>query len=138
MYIHGENGERNLLDGGPTSSQHWFNVLYARVLIIQINILSEHCWRHNHWPCLKSQRSRARPPLWYSSCKETNVSSPIIRNYSVLWGASVTERYRARPQSANARLGESCLSGGQCYIIHVTIVRRLSWPSLTNLCTKVA
>ena len=37
---------------------------------------------------------------WPSSFKEKNVSSPLTRKYSILWGASVT----ARPQTARARI----------------------------------
>ena len=30
------------------------------------------------------------------------------------------------------------VSGGQCHLSHLTILRRFSWPSLTYMCTKVA
>ena len=30
------------------------------------------------------------------------------------------------------------LSGGQCHLNHLTILRRFSWPSLAYMCTKVA
>ena len=40
---------------------------------------------------------------------------------------SVTER--ARPQTSRARISNP-VSGGQCHRIHLTIVRRFSWPSL--------
>ena len=30
------------------------------------------------------------------------------------------------------------VSGGQCHLIHLTILRRFSWPSLAYMCTKVA
>ena len=30
------------------------------------------------------------------------------------------------------------VSGGQCHLIYLTILRRLSWPSLAYMCTKVA
>ena len=29
-------------------------------------------------------------------------------------------------------------SGGQCHLIHLTILRRFSWPSVAYMCTKVA
>ena len=29
-------------------------------------------------------------------------------------------------------------SGGQCHLNHLTILRRLSWPSLAYMCTEVA
>ena len=30
------------------------------------------------------------------------------------------------------------VSGGQCHLNHLTIIRRFSWPSLAYMCTKVA
>ena len=30
------------------------------------------------------------------------------------------------------------VSGGQCHLNHLTILRRFSWPSLACMCTKVA
>ena len=44
--------------------------------------------------CLGSRWSRVRTPFWPSGFKETKLlfSSPLTREYSVLWGASVTER----------------------------------------------
>ena len=30
------------------------------------------------------------------------------------------------------------VSGEQCHLIHLTILRRFSWPSLAYMCTKVA
>ena len=30
------------------------------------------------------------------------------------------------------------VSGGHCHLNHLTILRRLSWPSLAYMCTKVA
>ena len=29
------------------------------------------------------------------------------------------------------------VSGGQCHLVHLTILRRLSWPNLACMCTKV-
>ena len=43
----------------------------------------------------------------------------------------------ARPQTARARIS-SPVSGGQCHLIHLTILRRFSWSSLAYMCTKVA
>ena len=69
--------------------------------------------------------------------KETKCFFPIHVWNSVLWGASVTERLRARPQTARARISNP-VSGGQCHLIHLIIFRRFSWPSLAYMCTKVA
>ena len=62
---------------------------------------------------------------------------PIHVWNSVLWGASVTEKWRARPQTARDRISNS-VSGGQCHLNHFTILRRFSLPSLAYMCTKVA
>ena len=34
--------------------------------------------------------------------------------------------------------GSNPVSGGQCHLKHLTILRRFSWPSLAYMCTKVA
>ena len=63
--------------------------------------------------------------------KETkNVSSP----------STCESQYcgeRARPQTARARISNP-VSGGQCHLNHLTILRRFSWLSLAYMCTKVA
>ena len=69
--------------------------------------------------------------------KKQNVSSPLTHNDSILWGISVTERWRARPQTARARISNP-VSGGQCHLIPLTILRRFFWPSLAYMCTEVA
>ena len=43
----------------------------------------------------------------------------------------------ARPQTDRARISHD-VPGGQCHLNHLTILRRLSWPSLAYMCTKVA
>ena len=42
--------------------------------------------------------------------------------------------------SASDRQGRisNPVSGGQCHLIHLIILRRFSWPSLAYMCTKVA
>ena len=40
--------------------------------------------------------------------------------------------------SASDRQGSNPVSGGQCHLDHLTILRRFSWPSLAYMCTKVA
>ena len=90
--------------------------------------------------CLESRRSLFRTPLWPSSSplssKHDLLSLPTGKD-SILWGAYVTKRWRARPQTAKARISNP-VSGGQCHPIHLTILRRFSWPSLAYMCTKVA
>ena len=40
--------------------------------------------------------------------------------------------------SASDRQGSNPVSRGQCHLIHITILRRLYWPSLAYMCTTVA
>ena len=42
--------------------------------------------------------------------------------------------------SASDRQGQisNPVSGGQCHLNHLTILRRFSWPNLAYMCTKVA
>ena len=39
--------------------------------------------------------------------------------------------------SASDLLGSNPVSGGQCYLTHLFILRRFSWPNLDCMCTKV-
>ena len=64
--------------------------------------------------------------------KEKKSFFPIHVWNSVFWGTSVTERYRARHQTARARISNP-VSGGQCRLIHLTILRKFSWPSLAYI-----
>ena len=75
--------------------------------------------------------------LWPSSFKETKCFSPLIRKKIILWGASLTERWRARPQTVSARISNP-VSAGQCHLIHLTILRMFSWPSLACICPMVS
>ena len=68
--------------------------------------------------------------------KKQNVSSPLTRKDSILWGAFLDERYRVWPQTSRARISNP-VSGGQCHLTHLTILRKFSWPSLAYMCTKV-
>ena len=47
-------------------------------------------------------------------------------------------RDREAACSASDLQGLNFVSGGQCHLIHLTILRRLSWPNLAYMCTKVA
>ena len=69
--------------------------------------------------------------------KKQNVSFPLTRKDAMLWEASVTERYRAGPQTVRARISNP-VSVGQCHLIHLTILRRFSWSSLAYMCAKVS
>ena len=50
--------------------------------------------------------------------KKQNVSFPFTRVDSILWGDCMTEKWRARPQTARARIS-NYVSGGQCNPIHL-------------------
>ena len=67
--------------------------------------------------------------------KKPNVSSPFTRKDSILCGASVVERWSARPQTARARISNPVLEDS--HLIHLTILRRFSLPNLAYRCTKV-
>ena len=72
--------------------------------------------------------------------KKQNVSSLLTRKNSILWGVSVTEKYMASSasvcQGSNFELNS--VSGGQCHLIHLAILRKFFWPSLAYMCAKVA
>ena len=67
----------------------------------------------------------------------SQAAGPFHTQATKLWGASVIERYRARHQTATVRISNP-VSGGQCNLIHLTILKSLSWHSLASMCTKVA
>ena len=86
-------------------------------------------------PAWKVEDRGFKPPLWPSSFIETNCFFPLTRNDSILSGTSV--RWRARPQTARAWIPNP-VSGGQCHLLYLTILRRLSWSIFAYMCTKVA
>ena len=86
---------------------------------------------------LENRRSRVRIPLWPSNLKETKYFSPLTCNHSILWGASVTEKYRARPQTAKTRISHHVSVIGRCHLIHLTSLMRFSWSNLAYICTMV-
>ena len=44
----------------------------------------------------------------------------------------MTERYRARPQTAKAQISNP-VAEGQCHLLHLRILGRFSWPSLAYI-----
>ena len=91
--------------------------------------------------CLKLPASKIgdrgfEPHSGLQVLKKQHVSSLLTRKDSILCGASVVERYRARPQTARAQISNS-VSGGLCHLIHLTILRRFSWSGIAYMCTKV-
>ena len=88
-------------------------------------------------PLLEIAGSNPAPAVRFQRNK-TN-SSSLTSKDSILWGA-----YREVACSASDRQEsnlESCDWGGggeQCHLIHLTILRRFSWPGLACMCTKMA
>ena len=66
--------------------------------------------------------------------KETKIFLPHPRVKVSIVGSL---RDREVAYSAPDR-NSSPVSGGQCHLNHLTILRRFSWPSLAYMCTKVA
>ena len=75
--------------------------------------------------------------LWPPSLKETKWFFSAHPKDSILWRASLTERWRARPQTARAQISTP-VSGGQCHLIHFTILNLMSYRILNKLpCYRV-
>ena len=119
----------------------WVIVYYVRV---RAYIWLEACMTSNYWFLIHSTISGGGPRGVVSTAAfharvrgsvpglgvlTKKCFFPIHVWNSLLWGASVTEMYRTWPQTARVRISNP-VSGGQCHLIHLTILRRFSWPSL--------
>ena len=71
------------------------------------------------------------------SLREAKMFLPHPRVLVSIVGSLRDQEAGARPQTARARISNP-VSGGQCHLNHLTILRRFSWPSLAYMCTKVA
>ena len=92
-----------------------------------------------HWLPVKSRIHFKICTITFRTLKDNQpayLADLLVLPVSIV-GASVTEKWRARPQTARARISYP-VSGGQCHLNHLTILRRFSWPSLAYMCTKVA
>ena len=66
--------------------------------------------------------------------KETKMFLPHPRvKLSIVGGL----RDREVAFSTSDRQDSNPVFGGQCHLIHLAILRRLSWPSLAYMCTKM-
>ena len=74
--------------------------------------------------------------LGLGGLKETKMFLPHSRVKVSIVG-SLRDREVACSASDRLRISNP-VSGGQCHLNHLTILRRLSWPSLAYMCTKVA
>ena len=79
------------------------------------------------WPCPPGSTLHVTYHSGLQVSKKQNGFFPLTCKDLILWGTSVTERQRARPQTARARISNP-VSGGQCHIIHLTILRTFSRP----------
>ena len=79
---------------------------------------------------LESRRSRIRRTLRYSAFKETNVQMFLPRSYvNIQFVRSL--RGQKVAWSASDRQ-----ASGQYHLIHLTILKRFSWPSLVYICAQ--
>ena len=69
--------------------------------------------------------------------KETKLFLPHPRVKVSIVGGLRDREVTCSIQTARARISNP-VSGGQCHLNHLTILRRFSWPSLAYMCTKVA
>ena len=91
--------------------------------------------RNQFWSYLESRRSRTEPRSGIQVSKKQIVSSPLT--FNIVRSLCDWEVDCARPQTSRARISYP-VSEGQCLLIHLTILRRFSWPSLAYICTNVA
>ena len=84
--------------------------------------------------CLERRGSRIRTLPWHSSFEEIKCFSPLTRKYC---GEHPRPRRACSASDRWARIS-NYVSGGQCLLIHLAILRRFSWPSLALMYTEVA
>ena len=87
--------------------------------------------------CLVSQISELRPPIWHSSFKETQCFFPAHSKRCKIMRSPSDRAVACSASDRHAQISNP-VSGGQCHLIHLTILSRLYWPSLAYVCTKVA
>ena len=68
--------------------------------------------------------------------EKQNVSFSLTRKKFNIVGSLRDREVRSRPQTARVQISNP-LSGGQCHLIHPTILRMFSWPGLAYLYTMV-
>ena len=69
--------------------------------------------------------------------KETKLFLPHPRVKVSIVGSLRDREVACSASDRQARISNP-VSGGQCHLNHLTILRRFSWPSLAYMCTKVA
>ena len=69
--------------------------------------------------------------------KETKMFFPHPRVKVSIVGSLRDREVACSASDRRARISNP-VSGGQCHLNHLTILRRFSWPSLAYMCTKVA
>ena len=69
--------------------------------------------------------------------KETKMFLPHPRVKVSIVGSLPDREVACSASDRQGRISNP-VSGGQCHLIHLIILRRFSWPSLAYMCTKVA
>ena len=69
--------------------------------------------------------------------KETKMFLPHPRVKVSIVGSLRDREVACSASDRQARISNP-VSGGQCHLNHLTILRRFFWPSLAYMCTKVA
>ena len=72
-----------------------------------------------------------------SGLKETKMFLPHPRVKVSIVGSLRDREVACSASDARVQIS-NLVSGGQCHLNHLPILRRFSWPSLAYMCTKVA
>ena len=91
-------------------------------------------------PAWKVGDRRFKPHSGLQAAKKRNVSSPLTRKHLNIVGnlhdrevaCLTSESKGSNFKSCVWRAVSSHLCGGQCHLIHLTILKRFSWPSLAQ------
>ena len=70
--------------------------------------------------------------------KETKMFLPHPRVKVSIVGSLRDREVACSASDRQGSIISNPVSGGQCHLKHLTILRRFSWPSLAYMCTKVA
>ena len=86
--------------------------------------------------CLGSRRSRVRLSLWHLVFKETTIFFHAhSERFNIVRGF---RDHREVTCSASDCQDSNPVSGGQCQLIHLTILKRCPWPRLAHIGTNWA
>ena len=90
------------------------------------------CWEGKRLGAV-DQSCRVRTPLWHASFKEAKCFfSAHLNNVG-----SLRDQWVTRSAPDRQVWISNPVSGGRCHLIHLTILGKFTWSSLTYMCTKV-